>query len=284
MPTVMIALLMLGGGEPRTTQFQWRFKAGDRLTYEFVSNDKQAVTVNKGQTVKQEVKATRVFRFDVRAATAEKTTLDVTIDQVQVQHVAGASSLDNKLFEKMKGAVLSLTLTPAGATLEGYDKLVEQVTEKKELAAAIRSLYPEAAMKQELADLFTMLPKGTIREGAKWKHAGVLPAPPVGKFATELDAVYLEIDRAGNHRFVGRLTGKYEKPEGAVGPLRVTDGILSLERGEWERSFNNSTGRMMSERLAFEVRGTLTVEAQAAPTPMEVELRREVKIKLLPRE
>src|SRR5689334_15424747 len=114
MPVLMIALLMLGGGEPRVTQVHWRFKAGERFFYEFASKDQQAVTVDKGQTVKQEIKATRVFRFDVRATSAEKTVLDVTIDQVQVQHVAGPSSLDNKLYEKMKGAMLSLTLTPEG--------------------------------------------------------------------------------------------------------------------------------------------------------------------------
>jgi ABC-type sulfate/molybdate transport systems ATPase subunit len=63
-------------------------------------------------------------------------------------------------------------------------------------------------------------------------------------------------------RFVAEFIGRTNLLDGvaaatdtvAIGRLRlrVTGGTLTLENGEWERSFNNQIGRVVSERLAFE--------------------------------
>src|SRR5262245_11956550 len=78
------------------TTLVWKFKAGDVFLYETTLKSDEA-TITKGQTLKQEVVSTWVYRFDVKAVGSDTATLRIQIEQVTVNNIAGATKNENKL-------------------------------------------------------------------------------------------------------------------------------------------------------------------------------------------
>jgi hypothetical protein len=267
------------------TPLDWKFKEGDAFVYERIAKDEQAI-VAKGQTLKQDIRSTWVYRFDVGRASAESATLRVTIEQVAIQHLAGATNTDNKLLEKLKGGVLTATVSTRGeiVALDGYDKLIERIADKRDgLAKAMRQRLPETLMRQELQDILAILPKEPAISGTRWQRTGSnVPVPPLGQFLATVSGVHRDVDRAGHHRLEGDLTGKYQPPE-PNDVVRVAAGALSLNNGHWSCVFDNERGRAMSQKLTLELRGEMTVAFVGQESTVEVAIRREVTTRLLPR-
>lgn len=283
----VVLLLIVPGLAWGQTSATWKFKPGDSFAYQRIAKDEQSAIVNKGQSVKQDVRSTWVYRFEAKKVAGDAATLGVTIEQAQVQHLAGPGSIDNKILERMKGAELVLVVNAQGEvkSMEGYDALVDQASEKRaDLAKTIRQLWPETLVRREFQEIFAVTPPTPVVEGNRWQQKSTMPTPPLGQFATTLTAVSLGLDRAGHHRFTGALTGTYERPEHPAEMFRVAGGQLTLHNGTWTCSFDGDRGRLMNQTLSFELRGDLTIELQGAPTPMEMTIRREVKTKLLPPE
>jgi hypothetical protein len=268
------------------TTLGWKFKAGDVFFYEVVGKSDEA-TVVKGQTRKQEVRATWVYRFEVKNAAAEAAALQIGIDEVTVQHAAGATNIESKHFEKAKGAILTATVSPRGEirTLEGYDNLVDQMADKREGAGkSLRLLYPEAALRQQLQDVLAIVPTGPVTAGTRWQREGAaLVMAPLGRFVVAVSGAHLDLDRAGYHKLAATLVGKYERPEAPAESFRVVGGALTLDKGQWACAFDNDRGRVVNQKLSYEVRGELTVDLAGMPTPVEVLIGRVIATRLLPR-
>ncbi len=269
------------------TALAWKFKPGDVFVYEVVSKSDEAANV-KGQTLKQEVRATWVHRFKVLKVASEIPTLQVTIDRVAVQHVAGTSNIEDKLIEKAKGAILTLTVSPRGeiVSLDGYDKLIDQIAEKRDaMAKTMRQRIPEATVKQWFQDVLVVLPKDSVSAGSRWKRDDPpLILSTMGRLLVTLNAVHNDLDRAGNHLLAGTLAAKYELPSAPADAFRVTGGALTLDKGQWACTFDNERGRVVHQRTSYELRGGLTVDVVGVNTPVDVIARREWTTKLLPRE
>lgn len=269
------------------SQLAWKFKPGDTFVYERIVKSEQA-TVAKGQNLKQEVRSTWVYRYHVTKTAADSASIQATIEQVVVQHVAGTTNVENKLLEKSKGATFALIVAPRGeiSALDGYDKLIAQIVDKNEAQEkTIRQLLPEAVVRQELQDVLTILPKEPVAAGSRWQREGPpLVTPPLGRFLVTLSAVHDGVDRAGHHRLAGTIVGKYERPEQPFEVFRVVGGNLTLDKGQWSCVFDNDAGRAMNQKSSLELRGELTVELQGIATPVEVTIRREVATRLVPRE
>lgn len=266
------------------TPVAWKFKAGDSFTYERKVKDLQA-TLIKGQTLKQDVQSTWVYRFDVTKIEDDRATLNVTLEQVAIQHAAGPGGLDNKLLEKMKGASLTIVASPRGeiSSMSGYDKVVEHMSEKRDvIAKTIRQHYPETGLRQELQQVLALLPRDPLAVGSRWQSEGIsLPTPPLGEFRVTLNGVHTAVDRAGHLHLDGTMTGKFERPQQPAEFFRVVGGSLTLDKGRWSCIFDNVRGRAMSQVLSLEMKGELTVEVVGTTTPVEVMLRRDVTTRLV---
>jgi hypothetical protein len=288
MRTLIIGLaLLLPNLAYGQTALAWKFKTGDVFFYETKSKSDEA-TVVKGQTLKQEVTSTWVYRFEVRGASAESATLQVSIDQVTVTNAAATTKTDNKNLEKAKGAILIVTVSPRGeiASLDGYDKLIDHIADKREgMAKVMRQLMPEAAVRQQIQDLLVVLPKEPVASGSRWRREGIaMPMAPLGRFVVALSGTHSGNDLAGHHRLGGTLAGKYERPDAPADSFRVTGGSLSLDQGQWSCAFDNDRGRAVTQKMSYELRGELTIEKGGAATPVEVLIRREMTTRLLARE
>jgi hypothetical protein len=286
MRSLTLAILLLAPNLAfAQTQLAWKFREGDVFRYERIAKDAQA-TIIKGQPLKQDVKAMFIYRCEVTKRTPEAATIKVTIEQASVQNVAGTTAVENKILEKSKGAVLTANVSSRGevTNLAGYDALIEQMSDKREaIAKVVRQTLPEAAVRQELQQVFLLLPKDAVAAGSRWQHEGPLVTPPLGRFLATLNAVHKDLDRAGNHKLEGTLLGKYERPDQPADAFRVVGGELTIEKGIWNCAFDSDAGRVVNQSLMLEMKGTLTVETAAATTPVEVLIRREVATRLLPR-
>lgn len=269
------------------TNLTWKFKTGDVFLYETIAKSDEA-TVAKGQTLKQEVSSTWVYRFEVKSRTAENAALQIQIEQVTVTNAAGATKNENKLLERAKGAILMATVSPRGeiTRFEGYGKMVDMIAAKREeLANVVQQLIPEAAVRQQIQDIFVVLPKEPVAQGAHWQREGiVLTMPPLGRFVLALRGEHLGNDLAGHHRLTGTLVGKYERPDAPADSFRVIGGNLALDKGQWTCAFDSDRGRVVTQKTSYEVRGELTVENRGASTPVEMQMRREISTRLLPRD
>jgi len=283
--TIAVLIALFPSFSSAQSTLAWKFKAGDAFIYERVAKDKQATNI-KGQTLKQEILSTWVYRFETLKSESESATLQVTLDQVSVQHATGPGNLDNKLLEKMKGAVFSITVSPRGeiSALVGYDKVVDQIADKRDgLAKTIRQHFPEASIRHELQQIIVMLPKEPVAVGSRWQfEARPLPTPPVGEFLTTFHGALSSIDRAGHYHIDGILTGKYERPDPPAEFFRIVGGNVTMEKGQSSCIFDNERGRVISQQLTLEMKGELTIEIVGATTAAEVQLRRDVTTRLLP--
>lgn len=268
------------------TPLAWKFQQGDTLTYERIAKDSQA-TIIKGQTLKQEVLQTWVYRFETLKTEGDAATVQITIEKVSVQHTAGPGQIENKVLEKLKGAKFTAAVSRRGeiGALTGYEQALELMSEKREATAkALRQNVPEAAFRAEFQQTLAILPKDAIAPGTRWQHEGeILPLPPFGRFLATMNGVLANIDRAGHHHLTGTLTGKFERPDPASEFFRIVGGNLTFDKGQWSCIFDNDRGRVLSQQLTLEMKGELTVEIVGATTPVEIAIRREVKTRLLPK-
>ncbi len=286
MRTTVLVLLLLPNLAAAQTSLVWKFKPGDVFVYETVSKiDERAVS--KGQTLKQEIHSTWVYRFEVTKASPEAATLHATFENVIVQHMAGTSKADDKLIERAKGAMLTLTVSPRGeiAAMDGYDRLIDKIADKREaIAKVFRQRFPEAAVKRWLQEVLVVLPKDSVAAGSRWqREEAPMILSTLGQMAVTVSAVHDDLDRADNHRLSGTLAGKYQLPTAPAEAVRVTGGSLTLEKGKWECTFDNERGRVLHQKTTFELGGELTVDSLGAMTPVELTSRREWTTKLLPR-
>lgn len=283
---VVMALGLCPALATAQTALAWKFKAGDVVRYERIAKDKQATDI-KGQILKQDVQSTWVYRFETLQAKDDMATLQVTIEQVSVQHAIAPAKLENKFLEKLKGAVFTVNVTSTGeiTSLSGYDKALAQMADKRDdLAKALKQQIPEAALRYEIQQTLAMLPKQSVTVGARWQFEGLaLPTPPLGRFLVTLNAVHASTDRAGHQHLDGILTGKFERPDPPAEFFRVVGGNLSLERGNWSCIFDNDRGLALSQTLTLEMKGELTVEIVGTTAPVGIVLRRDVTTRLLPR-
>src|SRR6185369_5799898 len=175
-----------------------------------------------------------VYRFEVKAAGTDSATLQIQIEQVTVNNVAGATKNENKLLEKAKGAILTATVSPRGEirALEGYDKLIDAMADQREaVIKVLRQLNPEQALRQQIQDVLAILPKEPVANGTRWQRDGVAIAlPPFGRFLVTLSGSHRGNDLAGHHRLAATLAGKHERPDPPADFFRVVDGNLTLDK------------------------------------------------------
>ena len=284
---VLVALALSPSVVSAQTTLVWKFKTGDLFAYEMIHKAEETAIV-RGQTLKQDVRATWVYRFEVAKTTQEAAHILVTIEKVSVQHLAGDASTTDKFLENAKGATLALTVSPRGevASMEGYDKFINRIVEKREgLGKVFRERMTESDMKQGYQEIFVGLPAEPVSAGSHWARVD----PPralstLGRLLITRNAVHDDLDRAGNHKLVGKLTAKYELPAAPAESFRVTGGSLAMENGQWLCTFDNERGRVLHQRFSSELRGELTVEIAGVMTPVQMTSRRESAYKLLPRE
>jgi hypothetical protein len=231
---------------------------------------------------RQKVETITLLQFEVLKRNDKETVLEQTILHTQINRAGSPAS---KVFgPQFKDLKLTVTLGPSLETnnleLEGYEAMLKSVTEKspdvaKEVAR-FKAVCSEAALKQQIRNIFVALPAKAITKGDTWSEETEEDLTALGKIARHTTLTY-EGERDFAHRITSTSSLKLKVAEPAFEapplksvraasswlcfwlrptptinslPFKVIRGELTSEKATGEIKFNEQEKR--GKRLVVE--------------------------------
>lgn len=281
------AILVLGfcaTAHGQAPELKWRFAKGDVFHLERVARNEFAFTLS-GRVTTQAAENRTLFRVEVIEADADRAKLRIGFREVQAKQLAGKTAVDNKILERLAGGALVVDVTPLGRVeaIAGHADLLERLSQKKAATEPLlREAYPESLFRQEIEDLFAVLPEKPLAVGASWTRPRTVAIPIFGTIAGPQTTLYQENDRAGHAVFVGEWNGTYQKPASPSPALRVVGGEGKIEKGTWEATFDLVRGRVLRASRSWELRARLTIDALGADGPTDLVAKSKASTRLVP--
>ncbi|MSQ94816.1 MAG: hypothetical protein EXR98_09710 [Gemmataceae bacterium] len=282
----LIALSLLAGNAPAQTVLQWKFAKGQVYAAQRTATQKQIVEI-KGKIFKQVSASIWHVRLEVQEKKADGFAIQATLTKVE-QRITGAADaemIDPKLHEKMQGAVFALIVKPTGAIYEmrGYEDFLTRLrgTDKARLKA-LRVTFPEAAVKEALADVFGPLPEVGVKPGDAWRRDYFEPIPHFGGLRASVRYVYVGPIQE-RERITYTIQTKYEIPkDGANGIFRIAEGSIESEKANGTIHFDRAAGRLVEHERSMLLRGKLTIETMDRRQELEFSSENELKLRVQP--
>src|SRR5262245_47510877 len=191
--SIVIVVLCLGSASAQT-KLEWQLKKGETFLAERVYTQKQSVTV-KGKTHKTERQKTWVSSISVKDKTAAGYVLELRFDKVEFQlgddrAAPNKEGFDQKLAAKLIGTGYTALITKQGKLVKllGYDAFVRKLVENEAgPEKTLRTLLSEDSLRDDLEEIFPLLPEKPVRAGDHWKRETTEPLPPFGSLHTTVD-------------------------------------------------------------------------------------------------
>jgi hypothetical protein len=279
----LAAVLLFTSSALGQTPLAWKFAEGQVFDVERSAMQKQTVEV-KGKQFKQERKSVWHVRLEMREKKADALIILATLTKVEHQLVVGADAerIDPKLHEKMWGSKFTLRVTPAGRIVEmqGYEHFLSKLADRD--AGRLKSLqvtFPEATLKEALADLFGPLP---VEKEIAWQREYVESIPHFGLLRST--AKYEHVGtRKGRELIDYTIQSKYELlKEDKTGLFHVVKGSIDSEKAMGTIAFDRAAGRLLEHERIQRLHGMLTIETMDRQQPLEFWSENEVKIRVKP--
>lgn len=227
----------------------------------------------RDKAFRQHASSTWRVHFEVLPAQGDLYGLRATLKEVQ-HKLKGAvgPGLENNLAEKLQGRQFTLKMTPPGRIAEfaGYADFVAQAADKQpERERALRSLWPEEALRAAFADMLGPLPTEAVRPGATWQHTSRELIPHFGALLTTWHFT-AEAPAADEYPLAYTIKTSYQMPAADEALLfRIVKGSLQGENGRGKIIFDPDQGRLRRHERRLTVRGSLTVETMGMQVPLE---------------
>ncbi|MCI0642822.1 MAG: DUF6263 family protein [Gemmataceae bacterium] len=283
----LILIVFLPHVASAQSKLEWKFEPGDVFFTERVYAQKQVIEV-KNKQFKQESSNTWITRVTVKEKVVQGHVLEFKIESVtyKTSGPAVAGGFDDKMAAKMKGAVFSAVVTPAGriAKFHGYDEFLQRLSEKNaEVEKVLKVLLSEETIKEGLEETLGFLPEKPVARNDRWKRESVEQAPPFGSFKTVFEYV-LEDEKDGAHMIACAIKMTYAKPAADHELFRVVKGGLSAEDGKAQYVFDNDKGRLVRGEKSIHLKGDILLEAMGNETPMVFTSENTLKIRVFEKE
>jgi hypothetical protein len=244
-------------------KLQWKFKEGAKFYVEDVQTTKTNVSV-LGMQVKEEGKTTMVTSYHIKKVGTDSIVMVQKIEDVEHKSQGGLGGATEKIFEKLKGATFTITMTPEGkvTNFEGYKEWAKKVAgDDDDVAKLVSMLFSEGFFKGSSEQSFGMTPKGPVKKGDTWKQEGVVPVGGIGDFKLVNEYTYLGKVEGGEKIGV-KQSLTYTPPKGGDfgGVFKIVKGILKSENAKGHMIFDADKGRLVSGNSSMVIRGALTVD------------------------
>ncbi len=247
------------------TLLQWDLTPGLAYDVERITMQKQTVAI-QGKPSTEERKSFWRVRLHSLERRGNDFLVRATLSDVR-HHLIGVAKdevLDAKLDEKMKGAIFTLRVTPAGRILEmtGYEDLLTRFSDgKKTTTNSARTAFSAAMLHDIFADVFGPLPDKAIKTGDFWEREIVEAIPHFGRLVGKVTYTYAN-EGENIARIATTIASKYELPknESAV-VFRVVQGTIESERSNGSLIFNRKAGHISRQEQTTALTGKLVIEA-----------------------
>jgi hypothetical protein len=196
------------------------------------------------------------------------------VESVKVA-ATGESGGVEKLIEKVKGAVFTLTLDAGGAVskFSGYDDLVKSIAKESKMDAQMfKVAFPEDMVKSDNVLIFGFAPAKAVAKGDTWKRPWNIAMGAMGNFKAENSYTYQgKTEKGAQIDFT--TTGAYTPPQGDGGdaPFKITKGSLEVKSARGTIIFDPVKGRLVSFKIATVIKGKLSFEAMGNKVDAELE-------------
>jgi hypothetical protein len=274
--TAWVGVLLVGAtAAPAFGQvkLEWKFNEGDKFYVEDVSTLKNKIGF-MGKEYDQTTKVTMVTSYKVDKKTSDSTVLTSKIENVEVKSMAGLGESLDKMLEKLKGAVMKITLDKNNkiTKFEGYEDFIGKLTAgDEETGKIIKKIITEDTLKQSSDQMFAFLPPNPVSKGDTWKHDAKVPFGGMGEFKASQEYTYLGKEAAGEKvALKGSLTYLPPKGDSTFGLFKIVRGNLKAEGAKGTMFFDAAKGRPIRYSMAMVMRGTLTLDIVGMMTDMEL--------------
>jgi hypothetical protein len=286
-------VLVLAAGLPAQVaqaqvDLKWKFKEGDKVFIETVSDMKQAMTV-MGQNIEFDMKQTQVVSLSVKKKSSDGVVLEQKIESIKaeggplVQAAIGA-------FTKMEGAVLTLTLDANNKVqkVEGFREMLDKIIgDNPQAQQMMKGMLNEDTMKQQFEATFSFLPDKPVRPGDKWERTSTLSLGPLGSFTTKSAYTY-DGKETLNGKPLDKITSTATytyappKPDQAAGlPFKVVKGDLKGESPKSTYWFDAASGRVVQQKSGVRFSGSLTADVMGNNIDMTLDQNQDISVRVL---
>lgn len=166
----------------------WKLGEGDAFTLESVTRTTQDITMKedgKDVTTKEVSTITTRSNFRVIKKDGDRVTLEQKIESVKVEPESDPTqNIAGRFANLLKGLTLTVSLGPTGRdlTVSGYTNWLKSISAGDEaIQRQLRSqMLPEENLKEELAQVFSILPDKPVGPGATWTRKEKFQMGPRG--------------------------------------------------------------------------------------------------------
>lgn len=252
---------------------KWKFKDGDKFYVEDSMQMKQTVSV-LGQMQKVEQKSTTVTSYQILKVTTETITVKMKIEAVDVRSDAGISQFD-KIMEKTKGAVFTVTIDPDGKVkkFEGFGEFAKKVGDGDEdVSKMLKQFITEDMFIQSIEQAFGFVPNKTVKKGDTWTRESKIPFGGIGEFKSSNTFTYNGKGDGGEMIGV-KQNLSYIPPKAGTdffGLFKIVKGNLKAENAKGTFVFDPEKGRLASGTSSMLIRGSLTLDLNGMEITVDV--------------
>jgi hypothetical protein len=282
----LVALAVAGAAVPAygAVKLEWKLKEGDKFYVEEAVKQKQT-TKAMGMEQKFTMDLKIVYRFTVKKKTKDGIVLEQKVETAEAKSTGGEGAEVTKLFERLKGAVFTVTLDPAGklTNFQGYQEHVQKIAkEDKKEAKMFKTVMPEDTFKQGVLEVFSFLPGKPVSPGDKWTQTLRMPMGPLGAMKAVNRYTYQGKAKEGEKiDLTADMTFEINQGDTADLGFKITKGDLKADRVKGSILFDAERGRLARYRLNALVKGKLTLEVQKLTIDAEMEQETTADIRVL---
>jgi hypothetical protein len=259
---VIPIMLLCAATASAQTALAWKFEKGQVYEVERMAAQKQTVEL-KGKQFATKSSSTWHVRLEVKEKRDDRFAIEATLTRVQ-QESSDANAIDLKLAEKMQGSVFTLEVATDGRILamQGYEDFLKRLADTdRDRQKAVRVTFPEAAIKDMLADLFGPLPARRVAKGDTWEREYVEPIPHFGSFRSTASYTY-QGPEGGTDRIAYTIRTKYAPPAKDERALfQIVKGSIDADKAAGKIVFDSAAGRLIEHERTMVLRGALTIDA-----------------------
>lgn len=256
-----LTLALLATAPADTYPLEWKLNEGDVFYNKTAISMDQTVEV-AGMSIDQTIEMKTILKFKVKSVKDGATVVEMTYleNKVDSKGLPGAN-ISGKLKDVMFTATLNKKLEVT--KLEGYDKFLDALSDgDADQRKLLKSMMPEATIRQSFGQTFALAPGKPVAVGEKWDRSDKMALGPLGN--VEIRSKYQLEGVSGNLATIsvkGELSYQAGEGDGAGLPFKITAAELKAEKFIGTMKFDLKNGRATDSKVDMVMAGTMTIEA-----------------------
>jgi hypothetical protein len=190
----------------------------------------------------------------------------------------------NPIYDRLKTAALSFTLTPRGelTALEGMKELLEDVLKDNPIGTQFTGGGSDKVAQMGMAEMFAVFGEKPVKPGDTWEAKYELDLPKLGKAEGKRIYTFEGFDKVQDRK-TARIRVSHELSfdvDLETGGAKVK-GKMKIDQSSGVIQFDPDKGRIVSMDSTYQISGDLNVDAGGKLIPVKSEQTQSVKVELL---